>query len=158
MLCSSFNYGITYNSLLAFDKIDFVKWEKFQHLIKLMFVGTDYNHHWNCSCISFHQACVLQRQRKGSVSSDASASTDSNTYYEDDFSSTEEDSSQGICIALYFNNYIKSKLEIDRSTYIADPAFKKKRIMYVAVVWTSYVERKQYTCSTQHTYETHCGL
>jgi len=38
---------------------------------------------------------VLQRQRKGSVSSDASASTDSNTYYEDDFSSTEEDSSQG---------------------------------------------------------------
>lgn len=43
----------------------------------------------------FHQACVLQRQRKGSVSSDASASTDSNTYYEDDFSSTEEDSSQG---------------------------------------------------------------
>lgn len=41
------------------------------------------------------QACVLQRQRKGSMSSDASASTDSNTYYEDDFSSTEEDSSQG---------------------------------------------------------------
>lgn len=29
------------------------------------------------------------------MSSDASASTDSNTYYEDDFSSTEEDSSQG---------------------------------------------------------------
>ena len=28
------------------------------------------------------------------MSSDASASTDSNTYYEDDFSSTEEDSSQ----------------------------------------------------------------
>lgn len=44
------------------------------------------------------QACVLQRQRKGSVSSDASGSTDSNTYYEDDFSSTEEDSSQGIWI------------------------------------------------------------
>lgn len=75
--------------------------------LKLMFVGKDHNH-----CISFHQACVLQRQRKGSVSSDASASTDSNTYYEDDFSSTEEDSSQGICIAVYFNNYIKSKLEI----------------------------------------------
>lgn len=112
--------------MLAFDKIDFVKWEKFQHFIKLMFVGTDYIHHWNCSCILFHQACVLQRQRKGSVSSDASASTDSNTYYEDDFSSTEEDSSQGICIALYFNNCIKSKLEIDRSTYIADPTFKKK--------------------------------
>ncbi|KAG7276340.1 hypothetical protein CRUP_032395 [Coryphaenoides rupestris] len=35
-----------------------------------------------------------KRQRKGSVSSDASASTDSNTFYEDDFSSTEEDSSQ----------------------------------------------------------------
>ncbi|KAK1898672.1 E3 ubiquitin-protein ligase UBR4 [Dissostichus eleginoides] len=34
------------------------------------------------------------KKRKGSVSSDASASTDSNTYYEDDFSSTEEDSSQ----------------------------------------------------------------
>lgn len=46
-----------------------------------------------CFCVA--QACVLQRQRKGSVSSDASASTDSNTYYEDDFSSTEEDSSQG---------------------------------------------------------------
>ncbi|XP_064423992.1 E3 ubiquitin-protein ligase UBR4 [Latimeria chalumnae] len=43
---------------------------------------------------SYRKACVLQRQRKGSVSSDASASTDSNTYYEDDFSSTEEDSSQ----------------------------------------------------------------
>ncbi|XP_053096736.1 E3 ubiquitin-protein ligase UBR4 isoform X3 [Pangasianodon hypophthalmus] len=43
---------------------------------------------------SYKKACVLQRQRKGSVSSDASASTDSNTYYEDDFSSTEEDSSQ----------------------------------------------------------------
>ncbi|XP_034609555.1 E3 ubiquitin-protein ligase UBR4 [Trachemys scripta elegans] len=43
---------------------------------------------------SYRKACILQRQRKGSVSSDASASTDSNTYYEDDFSSTEEDSSQ----------------------------------------------------------------
>ncbi|XP_027698526.1 E3 ubiquitin-protein ligase UBR4 isoform X3 [Vombatus ursinus] len=43
---------------------------------------------------SYRKACVLQRQRKGSMSSDASASTDSNTYYEDDFSSTEEDSSQ----------------------------------------------------------------
>uniref|UniRef100_A0A3B3SK32 Ubiquitin protein ligase E3 component n-recognin 4 n=1 Tax=Paramormyrops kingsleyae TaxID=1676925 RepID=A0A3B3SK32_9TELE len=43
---------------------------------------------------SYKKACVLQRQRKGSVSSDVSASTDSNTYYEDDFSSTEEDSSQ----------------------------------------------------------------
>ncbi|XP_057678820.1 E3 ubiquitin-protein ligase UBR4 isoform X1 [Corythoichthys intestinalis] len=43
---------------------------------------------------AYKKACVLQRQRKGSVSSDASASTDSNTYYEDDFSSTEEDSSQ----------------------------------------------------------------
>ncbi|XP_030194560.1 E3 ubiquitin-protein ligase UBR4 isoform X5 [Gadus morhua] len=43
---------------------------------------------------SYKKACVLQRQRKGSVSSDASASTDSNTFYEDDFSSTEEDSSQ----------------------------------------------------------------
>lgn len=53
----------------------------------------------NCYCnfcvFFICQACVLQRQRKGSVSSDASASTDSNTYYEDDFSSTEEDSSQG---------------------------------------------------------------
>lgn len=48
---------------------------------------------WLWLCLN--QACVLQRQRKGSVSSDASASTDSNTYYEDDFSSTEEDSSQG---------------------------------------------------------------
>lgn len=48
-----------------------------------------------------HQAYILQRQRKGSVSSDASASTDSNTYYEDDFSSTEEDSSQGTVIALF---------------------------------------------------------
>lgn len=47
------------------------------------------------------QAYILQRQRKGSVSSDASASTDSNTYYEDDFSSTEEDSSQGTVIALF---------------------------------------------------------
>lgn len=53
------------------------------------------DHYYECSCFCFHQACVLQRQRKGSVSSDASASTDSNTYYEDDFSSTEEDSSQG---------------------------------------------------------------
>ncbi|CAG03215.1 unnamed protein product [Tetraodon nigroviridis] len=43
---------------------------------------------------SYKKAYILQRQRKGSVSSDASASTDSNTYYEDDFSSTEEDSSQ----------------------------------------------------------------
>nr|XP_033777630.1 E3 ubiquitin-protein ligase UBR4 isoform X4 [Geotrypetes seraphini] len=43
---------------------------------------------------SYRKACVLHRQRKGSMSSDASASTDSNTYYEDDFSSTEEDSSQ----------------------------------------------------------------
>ncbi|KAM9298998.1 E3 ubiquitin-protein ligase UBR4 [Gastrophryne carolinensis] len=43
---------------------------------------------------SYRKACLLQRQRKGSMSSDASASTDSNTYYEDDFSSTEEDSSQ----------------------------------------------------------------
>lgn len=158
MLCSGFNSAITYTSLLAFDKIDFFKWEKFQRLTKLMFVGTDYNHHCNCCCISFLQACVLQRQRKGSVSSDASASTDSNTYYEDDFSSTEEDSSQGICITLYFNNYTKSKLEIDRSIYIADPALKKKWNMHVAVVWTSYVERKQCTCSTQHTYETHCGV
>lgn len=49
-----------------------------------------------------HQAYILQRQRKGSVSSDASASTDSNTYYEDDFSSTEEDSSQGTGIASFF--------------------------------------------------------
>lgn len=53
---------------------------------------------WSLISAFFHQACVLQRQRKGSVSSDASASTDSNTYYEDDFSSTEEDSSQGMWI------------------------------------------------------------
>lgn len=39
------------------------------------------------------------------MSSDASASTDSNTYYEDDFSSTEEDSSQGNRV---FNKEIKS--------------------------------------------------
>lgn len=51
--------------------------------------------------VRLHQAYILQRQRKGSVSSDASASTDSNTYYEDDFSSTEEDSSQGIVIAMF---------------------------------------------------------
>lgn len=56
-----------------------------------------------------HQAYILQRQRKGSVSSDASASTDSNTYYEDDFSSTEEDSSQGTVIAFYFNKSIHLK-------------------------------------------------
>ncbi|XP_045063212.1 E3 ubiquitin-protein ligase UBR4-like isoform X2 [Coregonus clupeaformis] len=49
---------------------------------------------FNLLSTSYKKACVLQRQRKGSVSSDASASTDSNTYYEDDFSSTEEDSSQ----------------------------------------------------------------
>eukprot|EP00063_Salmo_salar_P028104 XP_014002939.1 PREDICTED: E3 ubiquitin-protein ligase UBR4-like [Salmo salar] len=53
---------------------------------------------FNLLSTSYKKACVLQRQRKGSVSSDASASTDSNTYYEDDFSSTEEDSSQESCL------------------------------------------------------------
>lgn len=67
-----------------------------------------YRHHYiqvtvYKTLVRLHQAYILQRQRKGSVSSDASASTDSNTYYEDDFSSTEEDSSQGTVIAVLTN-------------------------------------------------------
>lgn len=72
-------------------------------------------------CASVKQACVLQRQRKGSVSSDASASTDSNTYYEDDFSSTEEDSSQGIWVDFihltsqeFYSVFMNSKCRLNR--------------------------------------------
>lgn len=89
--------------------------------------------HQDCSCFRFHQACVLQRQRKGSVSSDASASTDSNTYYEDDFSSTEEDSSQGILL-LWINldlASLKLKVHARVCTHIAALGLqnKKKKII-----------------------------
>ncbi|TRY87095.1 hypothetical protein DNTS_009169 [Danionella cerebrum] len=66
---------------------------------------------------SYKKACVLQRQRKGSVSSDASASTDSNTYYEDDFSSTEEDSSQAEHRACVCYTELVSGLRSLRNTF-----------------------------------------
>lgn len=80
----------------------------------------------------FNQACVLQRQRKGSVSSDASASTDSNTYYEDDFSSTEEDSSQGALI--FFDSRISIIMPGNLQNIHARPVLLK---------WNSQWQKKQ---------------
>jgi hypothetical protein len=59
------------------------------------------------------------------MSSDASASTDSNTYYEDDFSSTEEDSSQGS--SLFFPV---------SQRYASMPQIPLHHFVFTYLVWT----------------------
>ena len=117
-------------------------------------------HNWESSCFCFHQACVLQRQRKGSVSSDASASTDSNTYYEDDFSSTEEDSSQGTSSFWIFaivsplqKASLKFRVHARVCTHIAAPGSQNERKKILPLTYCPdiiYIERKQCTYSAQH--------
>ncbi|XP_031761327.1 E3 ubiquitin-protein ligase UBR4 isoform X1 [Xenopus tropicalis] len=70
---------------------------------------------------SYRKACVLQRQRKGSMSSDASASTDSNTYYEDDFSSTEEDSSQDDDIEPILGQWFEETISPNKEKAVPPP-------------------------------------
>ena len=104
------NFHILWITQQTFSNFIFKKHAKvYQNLCCVVFFSPKCDHHSDqCSWVYFHQACVLQRQRKGSVSSDASASTDSNTYYEDDFSSTEEESSQGIFPQMYIRQLYSS--------------------------------------------------
>lgn len=136
ILCSIINVDIAnvkkadfFHSAFSKDFCHVVKWEIF-FLSEKMQLKDKKSDHFK-TVLVFHQACVLQRQRKGSVSSDASASTDSNTYYEDDFSSTEEDSSQGTgfkqIISWLQKASLKSKVMHSHS---------KKKIICLAVVWT----------------------